>query len=53
VFALQGRFIFIYGGKEMLVEPGDCLNFDSNTPHYSYSLDEKPARILVVFSSRK
>lgn len=53
VLALEGRFIFIYDGQEVLVEPGDCLNFDSNRPHYSYSLDGKPARILVVFSSRK
>lgn len=53
VYALEGRFIFIYDGEEMLVEPGDCISFDSNRPHYSYSLDGKPARILVVFSAHK
>jgi transcriptional regulator with XRE-family HTH domain len=53
VFALEGRFIFIYDGEEMLVEPGDCISFDSNRSHYSYSLDGKPARILVVFSAQK
>lgn len=53
VFALKGRFVFIYDGEEILVEPGDCLSFDSSRPHYSYSLDGKPARILVVFSAHK
>jgi transcriptional regulator with XRE-family HTH domain len=53
VYALEGRFVFIYDGRETIVEPGDCLSFDSSLPHYSYSLDGKPARVLVVFTAQK
>lgn len=50
-FALDGRQEFIYDGQKTVLEPGDCICFDSNRPHFSRSLGAKSARILVVFSN--
>jgi transcriptional regulator with XRE-family HTH domain len=49
VYALEGRHEFHYDGETMILEPGDCLCFDADRPHFSRSLDETPARVLVVF----
>ena len=48
MLALEGRFEFIYNEMTIVVEPGDCLYFDSNNPHNAHSLDERPAKILMV-----
>lgn len=50
-YALEGRHEFNYNGRKMILNPGDCVCFDSNLPHYSRSLDKKPAKVLVVFKS--
>lgn len=52
VYALEGRYEFYYDGQKMTVSPGDCLCFDSNRPHYSRSIDEEPAKVLVVFKTQ-
>lgn len=49
VYILEGRAEFIYDGKSYMVQTGDCLYFDSDRPHLGRSLDNKPARLLVVF----
>ncbi|MGD2126315.1 MAG: cupin domain-containing protein [Desulfobacteraceae bacterium] len=49
--ALEGEHEFIYDGDATIVEPGDCLYFDSDRPHFSRSLGGRPAKILVVFSN--
>jgi transcriptional regulator with XRE-family HTH domain len=49
VFALEGRHEMIYDGQSMIIEPGDCIYFESNRPHNARSLDNRPAKVLVVF----
>jgi transcriptional regulator with XRE-family HTH domain len=51
-FMLEGKQEFIYNGKSHIVEVGDCYLFDSSKPHYSKSIGDKPARFLVVFTSK-
>jgi transcriptional regulator with XRE-family HTH domain len=51
VFTLEGRHEFNYDGRKIEVGPGDCLCFDSDRPHFSRSLGNQPARVLVVFSA--
>lgn len=50
-FALEGRHEFLYDQQSMIVEPGDCLYFDSDRPHAARSLDNRRARVLVVFNN--
>lgn len=46
---LEGDQEFHYDGQRYLLHPGDAIYFDSNRPHMSRSLGEKPAKVLVVF----
>lgn len=50
---LEGKQEFVYDGKSYIVEEGDCYLFDSSKPHYSRSIGDKPARFLVVFTTKK
>jgi len=49
VFMLEGTQEFIYDGQSHIVSAGDCLYFDSDRPHMSRSIGDRPARFLVVF----
>jgi transcriptional regulator with XRE-family HTH domain len=53
VYVLEGRHEFFYDGKIYEVGEGDCYCFNSNKPHYSRSLGDKPGKMLVVFASEK
>jgi transcriptional regulator with XRE-family HTH domain len=53
VYMLEGKQEFIYNGKKYIVEAGDCFYFDSDRPHYSRSLGNRPARFLVVFCNQR
>ena len=46
---LEGTKEMIYDGKKYIVEKGDCLYYDSDRPHCSRSIGEKPAEFLLVF----
>lgn len=50
-FALEGSYKFYYDGKWTDVEPGDCLYYDSNRPHFSCAAEGQKARVLVIFSA--
>ena len=50
-FVLEGRLEFVYDGESYTVEAGDSFYFDSDRPHSSRSLDNRPAKVLVVFSN--
>jgi len=52
-FMLEGKQEFVYDGKSYIIEEGDCYLFDSSKPHYSKSIGDKPARFLVVFTTKK
>ncbi len=49
VYILEGTQEFFYDGQKYVVSEGDCLYFDSDRPHMSRSLGNRPARFLVVF----
>jgi transcriptional regulator with XRE-family HTH domain len=53
MFVLDGKEEFSYNGKVYTFEEGDCYYFDSDKPHRSRSLGEKPCKVLVVFSAEK
>ena len=53
VYVLEGSQELIYDGKTYVLEQGDCFFFDSNKPHYSRTLGDKPGKILMVFAVQK
>jgi transcriptional regulator with XRE-family HTH domain len=52
VYVLEGTHELLYDGKTYFLEEGDCFCFDSDRPHYSRTVSEKPGKILVVLASR-
>jgi len=53
VYVLEGTQELIYDGNTYILEEGDCFFFDSNKPHYSRTLGDKPGKILMVFAVQK
>ena len=50
VLVLHGRVEMNLDGERVVLRPGDCLYFDSSTPHYSRSMGKRTSRTLVVVS---
>jgi mannose-6-phosphate isomerase-like protein (cupin superfamily) len=47
-FVLKGRLKIILGGKEMILDEGDSIYFDSSLPHVMLALDGKPCQLLAI-----
>ena len=50
---MEGTMLFKHGGKEFLVEEGDCIYFDSNVPHYGIAVSSKPVKCLMIIYSEE
>lgn len=47
-FILEGRLLVNLGGKEIVLNPGDSLYFNSLQPHAMKALDGKPVKFLAA-----
>jgi mannose-6-phosphate isomerase-like protein (cupin superfamily) len=47
-YVLEGRLKICLGEKEMILEQGDSIYFDSSLPHRMYALDRKPCRFIAI-----
>jgi transcriptional regulator with XRE-family HTH domain len=47
-YCLEGRVLMSVNGKEIVLEEGDSLFFDSTYPHGMKVLDDKPAKVLTI-----
>lgn len=47
-YVLEGRLLFKIRDKELILNPGDSIYFDSSVPHGMKALDEKPVKFLAV-----
>ncbi len=47
-YCLEGSYLCKIGDKELIIEEGDSLYFDSTNPHGMKALNDKTAKILVV-----
>ncbi|MDR1742533.1 MAG: XRE family transcriptional regulator [Dysgonamonadaceae bacterium] len=47
-FVLEGSLSFYYNGKEMILNEGDSIYFNSSLPHGMKALNGKPVRFLVA-----
>ena len=45
---MEGRLFVNIDGKELVLEPGDSLYFDSGKPHGLKALDGKPVKFLAM-----
>ncbi|SHE36878.1 transcriptional regulator, XRE family with cupin sensor [Mariniphaga anaerophila] len=47
-FILEGRMTFFINNKEIILEEGDSVYFDSGQPHGMLALDDKQCRFLAI-----
>ncbi len=47
-YLLEGKLKIFIDSKEMVLEPGDSIYFDSGLPHGMLALDNKPAKFLAL-----
>ena len=48
---IEGRLLLIINGKELVLNPGDSLYFDSSLPHGMKALDGKTVKFLAIVMS--
>ncbi len=49
-YILEGKQEFVYDGKSLMLEEGDCCYFDASKPHHARSIDGKGSKALVIFT---
>ena len=47
-YVLEGRLLIELNGKQIELNPGDSLYFDSSLPHGMKALDGKTVRFLAI-----
>jgi transcriptional regulator with XRE-family HTH domain len=47
-YIIEGKVEFSYGGKSYTFEEGDTIYIDCNVPYSAKSINEKPAKVLLV-----
>ena len=51
LFVLQGKIRFKYGDRELVLNKGDCIYFDSGVVHTGESIGDEPLKTLIVIYS--
>lgn len=47
-YLLEGRLLLKINKKELILNPGDSIYFNSSIPHGMKALDDKPAKFLAI-----
>lgn len=47
-YLIEGKLKIFIGIKEMILEPGDSIYFDSGLPHGMLAMENKPAKFLAI-----
>ncbi|MBN9550236.1 MAG: helix-turn-helix domain-containing protein [Alphaproteobacteria bacterium] len=50
---LEGRIRFDYAGTEIILGPGDCIQFESSFEHNGVAIDGKEAKAFVVITPER
>lgn len=45
---LEGQIVFNYGGVDIILNEGDCVQFEAEIAHYGYAIGGTDARAFVV-----
>ena len=48
IFLLEGKLKFFIGIREMILEPGDSIYFDSGLPHGMHAIENETAKFLAI-----
>jgi len=48
LFVLQGQMRFKYGQREIILDKGDCIYFDSSVAHTGEPIGDQPLKTLIV-----
>ena len=48
-YVLDGALRLILGEKEMVIKPGEVIEFDTRLPHWFGSADGKPVEYLGIY----
>lgn len=49
VYVLDGRLRLILGEKDMIIKPGEVIEFDTRLPHWFGSADGEPVEYLGIY----
>jgi len=49
-YVLEGSLSIVIGGREVILEAGDCVYFDATQPHAMRALDDGIAKFLAVIA---
>ena len=47
-YLIEGQLKIFIGSKEMILDPGDSIYFDSGIPHGMLAMENKPAKFLAI-----
>jgi quercetin dioxygenase-like cupin family protein len=47
-YLIEGKLKIFIDSKEMILEPGDSIYFDSGIPHGMLAMENKPAKFLAI-----
>ena len=47
-YVLEGRLLLCINGKDLILNPGDCIYFDSSNPHGMKALDNQSVKFLAI-----
>ena len=53
LYVLSGRVGIFLGEASDVLEEGDCIYYDSSTPHHVHSADDREAKVLAVIHQGK
>ena len=47
-YVLEGRLLLRINDKDLILNPGDCVYFNSSNPHGMKALDNQPVKFLAI-----
>ena len=49
LYVLSGRLRLVLGGRDLLLSPGEVVEFDTRTPHWVNNPGPGPAEVLAIY----
>lgn len=49
LYVLDGRLRLFLGDHDLVLTPGEVVEFDTHTPHAFVSADANPVEVLILF----
>jgi len=47
-YVLEGRLLFRFNNKDLILKPGDSIYFNASNPHGMKALDNRPVKFLAI-----